>query len=181
MNKTKMSKFISLILRHHPEVIGISLDAHGWANVHDLLAGINADSYRFITMPMLEDIVASDEKGRYSFNADHTKIRANYGHSLPIDLELEAGIPPKILYHGTAQKSVTSISKQGLLPMERLYVHLSNDIPTATKVASRHGKPVIYQIDTQRMIQDGYCFYQSPNGIWLTKQVPVKYLEKISK
>lgn len=181
MNQTQMSKFLSLILRHHPEVIGISLDAHGWADVHDLLTGINADPHRFITRPLLETIVAKDEKGRYSFNSDHTKIRANYGHSIPVDLELEAAIPPKILYHGTAQQFVSSISKQGLLPMDRLYVHLSIDIPTATKVAMRHGKPVIYQIHTQEMRADGYCFYQSPNGIWLTKRVPVKYLEKISK
>lgn len=181
MNQTKMSKFIALILRHHPEVIGISLDAHGWADVHDLLAGINANPHCFITMPLLETIVAKDEKGRYCFNQDHTKIRANYGHSIPVDLELEAAIPPKILYHGTAQQSVPSISKQGLLPMDRLYVHLSIDIPTARKVASRHGKPVIYQIHIKKMREEGYLFYQSPNGIWLTKYVPVKYLEKISK
>ncbi|MCD8105560.1 MAG: RNA 2'-phosphotransferase [Lachnospiraceae bacterium] len=178
MSLQSTSKYMSLILRHKPEVIGITLDEHGWANVDELIAGINRS--RHLTMETLEQIVREDEKQRYSFNEDKTLIRANQGHSIPVDVELEEVTPPEILYHGTGEKSVASIDVQGLLPMSRLYVHLSGDYPTARKVGQRHGKPVIYRVLSGKMSEDGIPFYRSVNGVWLTKAVPVEYLEKIS-
>jgi len=168
------SKFISLILRHKPETIGITLDEHGWANVDELIAGI-AKTHP-IDMAILEQIVAEDEKQRYSFNEDKTLIRANQGHSIPVDVELEEKQPPEILYHGTGEKYVSSINEQGLIPKSRLYVHLSGDEETARKVGQRHGKPVIYKVKSGEMYNDGYKFFRSVNGVWLTKSVPVKYL-----
>lgn len=170
------SKFISLILRHKPDVIGISLDEHGWANVDELIEGISKQQH--FDMAMLEEIVATDEKQRYSFNEDKTLIRANQGHSVPVDVELEQVSPPKYLYHGTGEKYVASIEAQGLVQKSRLYVHLSSDYNTAEKVGSRHGKPVVYRISAEKMAKDGYVFYKSVNGVWLTKEVPVKYFKR---
>ena len=173
------SKFISLILRHQPEAIGISLDEHGWADVQELIDGINRSDGHTLDMELLEEIVQMDEKQRYSFNEDHTLIRANQGHSIPVDVELEEKTPPEILWHGTGEKYVSSIDVQGLIPKSRLYVHLSLDMETARKVGSRHGKPVIYEIDCQGMAEDGYRFFLSANHVWLTKEVPVRYLKKL--
>jgi putative RNA 2'-phosphotransferase len=177
-NKINISKYISLILRHKPEEIGITLDEHGWANVSELIEGISK-SHEF-NMDMLEDIVATDNKQRYSFNEDHTLIRANQGHSIPVDVELEEVIPPEILYHGTGEKYVASIDQQGLIPKSRLYVHLSGDKETAVKVGQRHGNPVIYIVKSGDMNRDGIVFYRSVNGVWLTQAVPAKYLKKMS-
>ena len=170
------SKFISLILRHKPELIGITMDEHGWANVDELIAGVNRT--RPLDMAGLEEIVRTDEKQRYSFNEDKTKIRANQGHSVPVDVELEAVTPPEILYHGTGEKYVESIEAQGLIPKTRLYVHLSGDYETAFKVGSRHGRPRNDQVHAGQMAKDGYPFYRSVNGVWLTKAVPPEYLTR---
>ena len=172
------SKFISLILRHRPEAIGISLDEHGWADVQELIDGINREAGHFLDRETLEEIVRLDEKQRYSFNDDHTMIRANQGHSIPVDVELEEKTPPDVLWHGTGEKYVSSIDEQGLLPKNRLYVHLSSDTQTAKKVGSRHGKPVIYEVNCRQMVQDGFRFYLSANNVWLTKEVPARYLRK---
>lgn len=177
MNLEKTSKFISLILRHKPEVIGISVDEHGWAKVSELLNGISKKQY--IDMEMLEQIVATDNKQRYSFNEDKTLIRANQGHSIKVDVELQEKKPPAILYHGTGEKYVKSIDEQGLISKSRLYVHLSKDEETAKNVGSRHGKPVIYKIYASEMYNNGHIFYLSENGVWLTKSVPVKYMKKL--
>lgn len=177
MSNKKTSMFISLILRHKPEVIGISLDEHGWADVDDLLAGIQQT--RPFSKEDLEEIVKTDSKQRYSFNEDKTLIRANQGHSIPVDVELEEKMPPKVLYHGSAEKYVSFIEQEGLIPKSRLYVHLSKDIDTALKVGKRHGKAIIYLIDAEKMAQDGYKFYLSVNGVWLTKAVPTMYLHKL--
>lgn len=177
MSLNETSKYIALILRHKPETIGISLDENGWANVDELIAGI-AKTQPF-DMDMLEEIVRTDNKQRYSFNEDKALIRANQGHSIPVDVELEKITPPDILYHGTATKYEAAIDEQGLIPKSRLYVHLSKDVETAINVGKRHGKPVIYQIDSKRMQEDGYDFYCSVNGVWLTKSVPIKYMKKI--
>jgi putative RNA 2'-phosphotransferase len=142
MREKEISKFISLILRHKPETINISLDEHGWANVDELIDGINKTHP--MDMNLLEKIVAEDEKQRYSFNEDKTLIRANQGHSIPVDGELEKKTPQDILWHGTGEKYVASINLMGLIPKFRLYVHLSSDYDTAIKVGSRHGKPYIY-------------------------------------
>lgn len=174
MSDKSTSKYISLILRHKPETIGISLDEHGWANVEELIEGVNK-THR-LNMETLERIVAEDEKQRYSFNEDKTLIRANQGHSIPVDVELPVVIPPDVLYHGTGVNYKDSIDAQGLIPKSRLYVHLSGDVETAKKVGQRHGKPIIYTVDAVAMHADGYTFYRSVNGVWLTKLVPRKYL-----
>jgi putative RNA 2'-phosphotransferase len=175
MSKNDTSRYLSLILRHKPEVIGITLDAHGWAKVSEVLEGINRT--QFLDMEMLEEIVRTDNKQRYSFNEDKTLIRANQGHSVQVDVELEEKHPPKVLWHGTGEKYRESIEKKGLIPKSRLYVHLSADYETAVSVGSRHGRPVVYRVLTEKMIHDGYKFFVSANGVWLTKEVPVKYLE----
>lgn len=176
MSLTQTSRYISLILRHKPETIGITLDEHGWANVDELITGVSRTHP--LTMELLEEIVRTDEKQRYSFNGDKTLIRANQGHSIPVDVELPRLEPPAVLYHGTGQKYVPSIDRQGLLPKSRLYVHLSADEDTAAKVGRRHGEPVIYAVQAGRMSADGYSFYRSVNGVWLTKKVPTEYLAK---
>ncbi len=178
MSKDRLSIFISLILRHKPEEIGISLDEHGWANVNELIAGIN-NSGRVINMETLEEIVRTDTKGRYSFNNDKTLIRANQGHSVQVDIEFEEIVPPSVLYHGTSTRFLDSIKQNGINPMSRLYVHLSKDLETAAKVGSRHGKCAILVIDTQKMCEDGIKFYISANKVWLTKYVDWTYVKEI--
>ena len=175
-NYRDLSKFISLILRHKPEVIGISLDEHGWANVDELLAGIRRT--RPIDTEMLEEIVRTDEKQRYTFNEDHTRIRANQGHSIQVDVELEEEEPPEYLFHGTGRKYVEFIDQIGLIPKSRLYVHLSGDQETAMKVGKRHGGAIVYQVAAGAMARDGHKFWRSANGVWLTKRVLPEYLEK---
>ena len=176
MSLKEVSKYMSLILRHKPDAIGITLDEHGWANVDELIAGIAKDNE--FNMEILEEIVRTDEKQRYSFNTDKTLIRANQGHSIPVDVELEEKEPPEILWHGTGEKFVASIDAQGLIPKSRLYVHLSKDEETAIKVGTRHGRPVLYKVKAGEMFREGYKFYLSVNGVWLTEEVPVKYLKK---
>lgn len=178
MSNGSTSKFISLILRHKPETIGITLDEHGWASVSELIEGIGRT--RSFDMEALEKIVETDEKMRYSFNEDKTLIRANQGHSIPVDVELEQKTPPEFLWHGTGLKYVESIEAQGLIPKSRLYVHLSSEYETAVNVGSRHGSPVVYKVLTGQMAQDGHLFYLSRNGVWLTKEVLVKYLVKVN-
>ena len=172
-NLERTSRFISLILRHIPETIGIELDEHGWANVDGLLKGVNID------FDTLEKIVNEDEKGRYSFNEDKTKIRANQGHSIDVDVELEVKTPPDILYHGTATKYEESINSIGLQPKTRLYVHMTEDLEVAKITGMRHGKLIVYQIDAKKMNNDGILFYKSVNNVWLTKDVETKYLKRI--
>ena len=179
MSLRETSKFISLILRHKPEAVGITLDEHGWANVDELIVGINK-TYP-LTMEELEEIVRTDNKQRYSFNEDKTLIRANQGHSIPVDVELPEKLPPELLYHGTGVKYTESINEQGLIPKSRLYVHLSSDYDTAMKVGQRHGKPFVYLVKAGKMAADGYRFYLSVNGVWLTKKVPVEYLSEANK
>ena len=174
MKEKDISKYIAFILRHKPEEINIVLDEHGWADVHDLVEGIN-NKVPF-NMKLLEHIVEADEKQRYSFNENKTLIRANQGHSVPVDVELKEFVPPDILYHGTGEKYVPSIDVMGLIPKSRLYVHLSDNIETAIKVGKRHGKPVVYMVDCKKMYALGYHFYKSTNGVWLTKSVPNQFL-----
>ncbi|MBP3194386.1 MAG: RNA 2'-phosphotransferase [Cardiobacteriaceae bacterium] len=175
----KISKIIALVLRHKPEVIGIKLDKNGWAKVDELIAGISKIFSVVINQELLEKIVETDGKKRYSFNENRSLIRANQGHSIAVDVQLKREIPPPILYHGTAEKYENSIDEQGLIPKSRLYVHLSKDTETATIVGKRHGKPVIYKIDSAKMCEDDFEFFLSENGVWLTKTVPIEYLEKL--
>ena len=177
MSLTKTSRYIALILRHKPETIDIKLDEYGWARVDELIKGVSKT--HSLTMEMLERIVEIDDKQRFAFNEDKTLIRANQGHSVLVDVQLKEVVPPKILYHGTAEKYVASIDQSGLIPKARLYVHLSETVETATKVGARHGKPIIYMVNAEGMSNDGYMFYISANGVWLTKEVPIEYLMKI--
>ncbi|OOP70742.1 RNA 2'-phosphotransferase [Clostridium beijerinckii] len=172
----RISKFISLILRHKPEEIGLTLDEYGYISTSDLINGLNKKEYR-VTISDIERIVAEDGKQRYSFNNDKTKIKANQGHSIKVNLELQAVEPPEVLYHGTSTRFMDSICREGIKKQNRQYVHLSADIETATKVGKRHGELVIFKINSEQMNKDGYNFFLSENKVWLTDCVPVKYFE----
>ena len=175
---TRISKFLSLVLRHKPEVIGLALDENGWVDVEELIDKMHGHNYK-ITRDILNSVVATNNKQRFSFNVDKTKIRANQGHSIQVELDLKEMTPPEYLYHGTGEKFVPSILKTGLQKRARHHVHLSGDIPTAIAVGSRHGKPKVFTVAAQQMQQDGYKFYLSENNIWLTDHVPVQYLKLI--
>lgn len=170
----KLGKFLSFILRHNPGAVDISLDEHGWADVQELLAGVRR-SGRQISMETLERIVRENNKQRYSFNADHTKIRANQGHSLNVDLEFAVAQPPRYLYHGTAARSLPAIRQEGLKKMSRRFVHLSGDFQTAMEVGRRHGPPAVITIDAEAMARDGVTFYLSENGVWQCEYIAPAY------
>lgn len=176
----KLSIFISLVLRHKPEVVGLKLDDQGYLHVNELLKGVN-NSGRHIDIDMLNEIVDTDDKGRYSFNADKTKVRANQGHSIPVNLNLVRGKPKDKLYHGTALEYKDNIDNKGLLKGERQYVHLSDDINTAIKVGSRHGEPIVYLVDHEKLLLDGYELWVSENNVWLSNDIPAKYLSIVNE
>jgi putative RNA 2'-phosphotransferase len=171
--KKRISKFLSLILRHQPEKIGLRLDENGWANVNAILEQTQLQ----FSFKDLEDVVATNDKQRFSFNPNKTKIRANQGHSLQtVDLNLKAQTPPPFLYHGTVSKFLDAIKIEGLKKMNRQHVHLSKDLETAQKVGARRGKPFILKVDTLEMHSQGYVFFKSENGVWLTEKVPVEFI-----
>jgi putative RNA 2'-phosphotransferase len=175
MNKNleiKISKFLSYVLRHKPESIGLILNDNGWASVADILK----NQQLHFSLEELKFVVANNDKNRFSLNEDCTLIRANQGHSVDIKLEFKKIIPPDILYHGTAQHFLPSILEQGLEKRKRHHVHLSIDIKTASKVGERHGKLIILTIDTKKMHEDGYQFYLSDNNVYLVDKVPKNYL-----
>jgi putative RNA 2'-phosphotransferase len=176
MNEVSQSKFLSLVLRHKPEEIGLVLDQNGWASIDELIALANARGTK-LSGPEIESIVENSDKKRFAISADGTKIRANQGHSVDIALGLEPQTPPERLYHGTATRFLESIHATGLHSASRQHVHLSTDLATAEKVGSRHGKPVILTVDAGQMARDGHLFYLSENGVWLTETVPAKYLD----
>lgn len=171
----KASKFLSLLLRHRPGAIGLELDEEGWASVDDLIEKSRKSKISF-SRDMIRTIVAQDDKQRYAFDAAETRVRANQGHSIDINLKLEPKEPPVLLYHGTASKNKESIFASGLIKRNRQHVHLSKDAATAKMVGQRHGKPIIFLVDSKQMHDDGYLFYQSKNGVWLTETVPSQYL-----
>lgn len=172
----KLSVFISLLLRHKPEIVGLALDDQGYLQVDQLIKGVN-NIGRFIDKNILEEIVMTDNKQRYSYNSDYTKIRANQGHSIEVNLGLLECQPPKKLYHGTSDKYVNLILDSGLKKQGRQYVHLSENIDTATSVGSRRGKPVILLVNSYKMYKDGYKFFKSENNVWLIDSVSKEYLE----
>lgn len=178
MGNKNTDRYISYILRHKPEDAGVTLDEHGWANVEELIAAVNKTHP--LDMELLEEFVAGSDKKRFSFNDDKTRIRANHGHTVDVDLGLDEVRPPDTLYHGTAEQFETAIDTQGLISKNRVYVHLSVDEQTALKVGARHGQPVLYRVFSGKMYGDGYAFHRSESGIWLTKRVPHGYLEKVS-
>lgn len=173
------SKFLSLILRHKPEQIGLALDAGGWAEIDGLVALANERGAGF-THELIADIVESCDKKRYAISPDGKRIRANQGHSFPVDLNLVAQEPPPLLFHGTATTRIPSIREKGLIPGSRQHVHLSLSEETALKVGSRHGEPVLLTVDAASMYRDGYEFFLSENGVWLTDSVPTSYLGESS-
>lgn len=176
-NLTQTGKFISLVLRHKPGEIGLQLDENGWADVNELIEKLNKKGAG-IDLEILNEIVATNNKKRFSFNDDKTKIRANQGHSIEVDVELQPATPPDVLYHGTAEKHISSIMASGLNKRQRLHVHLSAHYDTAINVGSRHGKPVVLHVDAAAMSRDGIVFYLSQNNVWLVDSVPVQYLRK---
>ncbi len=180
MNKTLLhtSKFISLVLRHKPEEIGLQLDEHGWADVEELIEKINRKGGK-LDREKLNEIVATNEKKRFAFNDNKTKIRASQGHSIEVDVQLEAVAPPEFLYHGTAEQNVDSILAQGLLKGNRLHIHLSDNYQTAIQVGQRHGAPVILLVNAKAMSEAGIPFYLSVNGVWLVENhIAPQYLTK---
>lgn len=176
MDLIKVSKYISLILRHKPEEAGITLDKMGWAGTIELVEGV-AKKYPGFTINDLIQIVKTDDKQRYSFTPNFARIRANQGHSVKVDLGLKPVEPPEYLYHGTGVKYMDDILKTGLIPKSRHHVHLSKDMETALAVGERHGKPVIFRIAAACMHEMGYVFYTSENGVWLTDKVPVEFMD----
>ena len=171
----KISKFLSLILRHKPETIGLDLDDRGWADV-DTLIDLMCQSGRYLNRSTLEYVVANNDKKRFSFNEDKSKIKANQGHSIVVDLALTPQQPPEYLFHGTATRFLDSILHQGLLKQNRHHVHLSADRRTAIAVGKRHGKPIVLKIQAQKMQDAGFKFFLSQNNVWLTDRVPAKYI-----
>jgi len=171
-----ISKFLSLILRHSPETIGLQLDENGWADVTELITKAATHGQVF-DKATLEMVVAGNDKQRFAFNEDRTRIRANQGHSINVELNLVAQEPPEVLYHGTVAKFLGNIQQEGLLKMSRQHVHLSKERATAEKVGSRRGVPVILTVRSGQMFRDGIAFYLSENGVWLTDAVPAKYIE----
>jgi putative RNA 2'-phosphotransferase len=172
----RLSKFLSLVLRHKPEAIGIALDSGGWVNVAELLAALDRHGH-LLSLDELRDIVATSDKRRFAFSEDGQKIRASEGHSVQVDLGYLPSVPPERLYHGTVERFLDPIRRDGLLKGRRHHVHLSIDQPKAARLGERRGRPVILTIRAGDMHRDGLLFYLSANGVWLTKHVPVRYIE----
>lgn len=169
------SKFLSYVLRHQPDAIGLKLDGEGWADLSELIALANADG-RNLTLELIQDVVATNDKKRFVFSDDGTMIRASQGHSVAIELGLQPATPPDVLYHGTATRFLDSIREKGLISGSRRHVHLSAEIATAVEVGRRHGKPAVLTIRSAEMHSSGHEFFLSENGVWLTLAVPVEFL-----
>jgi len=174
------SKLMSLLLRHRPELGGLTLDAAGWVDVEALLGALAAKGYR-LTRGELDDLVAHNTKKRFAFDEGGTRIRAVQGHSVDVDLGYESIVPPDLLFHGTVARFLASIRSQGLRPQSRTHVHLSGDTAAAAIVGKRRGEPVILTIDSAAMHRDGHLFYLAENGVWLTSAVPVDYIVSWAK
>jgi putative RNA 2'-phosphotransferase len=177
MTDKHLSKFLSLVLRHKPEVIGLQLDSQGWAVVADLIDRFR-ESGKNIDLERLQNIVATDNKKRYTLDLIQGRIRANQGHSINVNLGLAPQTPPPLLYHGTARRNLDSIFENGLQKGSRQHVHLSSDMATARQVGQRHGKPVILMVDCTAMVQAGHSFFLSENKVWLTEHVPAAFLRQ---
>ncbi|MHB0936382.1 MAG: RNA 2'-phosphotransferase [Armatimonadota bacterium] len=174
--RTHISKLLSLVLRHQPEAIGVTLDAEGWVRIDELLNALHAHGTP-LSRAELQEVVETNDKQRFRIDDAGERIRANQGHSIPVDLALTPREPPELLYHGTADRFLAGIRQHGLQKQSRQHVHLSPDEPTAHAVGRRHGKPVILRIRAGQMHRDGYPFFLSDNGVWLTEHVPAEYIE----
>ncbi|MFE5333064.1 RNA 2'-phosphotransferase [Embleya sp. NPDC056575] len=177
MNIVKISKYLSRHLRHQPERLGIVLDEAGWVEVDVLLAACAARGVG-LSRAQLERVVAENDKRRFAFSADGTRIRASQGHTVAVDLGLAEVVPPAVLFHGTSPRSVAAILVEGLRPMDRHDVHLSVDVETARRVGARRGRPVVFAVRAERMSADGHVFRRSDNGVWLVPAVPPRYLDR---
>jgi putative RNA 2'-phosphotransferase len=171
----RTSKFLSLILRHKPEEIGLTLDANGWADVEDLIRLANQHGTA-LSRPLLEQVIAESDKKRFAWSEDGQRIRASQGHSVKVDLDHPVSKPPELLYHGTAARFIDSIRSTGLHSADRQHVHLSPDVVTATSVGQRHGKPVVLIVRAGAMSSAGHKFFLSANGVWLTERVPAEFI-----
>jgi putative RNA 2'-phosphotransferase len=174
----KISKYLSKHLRHAPERLGLELEIGGWVTVDVLLDACRKNAFA-ISREELEEVVAGNDKQRFSFDASGLRIRANQGHSIDVDLELEPAPPPEVLYHGTGAQNEEAIRQHGLQKMRRHHVHLSSDMGTAIKVGARHGPPIVFAVDAARMQENGFTFFVSANGVWLVDAVPPVYLSRI--
>ncbi len=172
----ELSKFLSWVLRHRPDAIGVTLDAAGWIDVNALLAAARAHG-RPLTRELLDEIVATSPKRRFALSEDGRRIRASQGHSVEVELGYAPAEPPEVLFHGTVAASLDAIRAEGLRRMSRHHVHLSPDEATARSVGGRRGKPVVLRVAAGRMSRDGFVFYRSENGVWLTERVPAEYVE----
>ncbi len=174
----RISKYLSKHLRHQPERLGLTLEPGGWVVVEHLLAACAQHQFP-ISREELTEVVARNNKQRFAFDPTGRLIRANQGHSIAVDLQLEPTLPPERLYHGTGQQAVATIQREGLCKMSRHHVHLSPDVATARMVGTRHGRPVVFAIDTAAMQRAGFIFYCSTNGVWLVEHVPPEYLQMV--
>ena len=172
----RASKFLSLVLRHSPETIGVSMDANGWVDVDELIEKARLEGHT-LTLEDLHAIVATNEKRRFSLSEDGDRIRANQGHSVNVDVELEQRRPPEFLFHGTAVKNVESIRSKGLVKGSRLHVHLSSNRETALKVGERHGSPIVLTVLAGDMASNGHAFFLSENNVWLVDHVPPEFIQ----
>lgn len=174
-NQKRISRFMSLVLRHQPQMAGLTLDTSGWVDVVDLLRGLESVG-RTITRQQLEQVVAENDKQRFQFDDAKQRIRATQGHSVEVDLGYASAEPPDLLYHGTPLQFAQSIRRQGLRKQKRHHVHLHQDLSVATEVGRRRGQPVVFIVEAGRMNRDGHPFFVTPNRVWLTDAVPPDYL-----
>lgn len=179
MADKRMGKYVSMLLRHHPEEAGVILDEHGWTDVADLVAKVKP-KYPDISEELLHEMAFAPDKQRYEFSEDNKRIRAVHGHSVSVDLGYDAKEPPAILYHGSAEKFREGIEKEGLVKKSRQFVHLSENIKAAEEVGRRHGKLVLYEIAAKQMYDAGFVFYRSTSGVWLTDNVPLEFMKEIT-
>lgn len=171
----KLSKYLSRHLRHQPQALGLTLEPGGWVAIQTLLAAMARHGVT-ISRAELDEIVTRNNKQRFAFDESGERIRASQGHSVDVDLQLAPTAPPATLYHGTARTTVEAILREGLRKMRRQHVHLTDVLATAVNVGSRHGTPAVLVVDAAAMVRDGYLFYRSENGVWLTESVPPRYL-----
>ncbi len=177
----KISKFLSYVLRHKPEAIGLTLDAWGWADIDILLQKAReAGKFKTLDRSLIQKVVATNDKKRFVISQDGQRIRASQGHSIDVNLQLAPAEPPVFLYHGTATRFLDDILQKGLKRQQRHHVHLSQDIETAIRVGQRYGKPVILTVKAQLMYEQGFVFFLSDNGVWLTAHVPAAYLTRLA-
>jgi putative RNA 2'-phosphotransferase len=178
--QNEFSKWLCYILRHDPDSIGLELDNYGWADTAELIKCAGAHGRSF-TIDDLIKTVAEDEKGRYTLDADHTRIKCNYGHSIPVLIDDQPKEPPDQLYHGTSEQAIEGIATSGIQGRARQFVHLSEDEETAWKTGGRHGKPVLITIDTRQMHGDGHLFYKTASNVWLVGFVHQQYIREVRR